>query len=66
MCVNVAAGEVIVVPAVWHYSFLTMALECQGTLALDYPSEVFRYKTIRIMEYGIQITHKHRDLFQAD
>ena len=38
----------------------------QGALALDYPSEVFRYKTIRIMEYGIQITHKHRDLFQAD
>lgn len=43
-----------------------MALECQGALALDYPSEVFRYKTIRIMDYGIQITHKHRDLFQAD
>ena len=35
-------------------------------MALDYPSEVFRYKTIRIMEYGIQITHKHRDLFQAE
>ena len=46
--------------------FHPYALECQGTLALDYPSEVFRYKTIRIMEYGIQITHKHRDLFQAD
>ena len=27
MCVNLAAGEVIVVPAVWHYSFLPMALE---------------------------------------
>ena len=27
MCVNLAAGEVIVVPAVWHYSFLSMALE---------------------------------------
>ena len=27
MCVNVAAGEVIVVPAVWHYRFLPMALE---------------------------------------
>ena len=27
MCVNVAAGEVIVVPAVWHYSFLPMKLE---------------------------------------
>ena len=25
--VNVAAGEVIVVPAVWHYSFLPVALE---------------------------------------
>ena len=43
-----------------------MKLQCQVGLALDYPSEVFRYKTIRIMEYGIQITHKHRDLFQAD
>ena len=43
-----------------------MALQCQGALAPDYPSEVFRYKTIRIMEYGIQITHKHRDLFQAE
>ncbi|CQB88155.1 hypothetical protein [Porphyromonas somerae] len=27
MCVNVVAGEVSVVPAVWHYSFLPMALE---------------------------------------
>ena len=27
MCVNVVAGEVSVVPAVWHYSFLPVALE---------------------------------------
>lgn len=27
MCVNVVAGEVIVVSVVWHYSFLPVALE---------------------------------------
>lgn len=27
MCVNVVAGEVIVVSVVWHYSFLPMKLE---------------------------------------
>ena len=27
MCVNVVAGKVSVVPTVWHYSFLPMALE---------------------------------------